>query len=329
MTCWRLARLGDRAILRIAGPDGAKLLQGICTQDMNLLSAQRAAAAAFLSPKGRVLCDSILVSHEDNIFVDCHSTVAKSLLRLLLRHKLRMPLSIEDVSGSYSILAALPTEASLAEEGEATTALPSECAEAFFADPRFETLGKRAVVKSDVADAAMQGGSATDASLYHLWRLRCAVPEGPVDLPVDSALPLNGNLDLLNFISFQKGCYVGQELTARSKHVGTVRRRMYSVVAGDSTVFDSLSSTEPGAPLAAATISTAPGNALPSAPARDSGAAKKSEEDSIPVEARLQPDGPAKVLGQMAGTMYNIGLCTVRSDQALHEAADFRRPLVA
>merc|ERR1712150_148592 len=70
------------------------------------------------------------------------------------------------------------------------------------------------------------------------------VPEGPADLPVDVMLPLHGNLDLLNFVSFTKGCYVGQELTARTKHRGAVRRRLFSVMSAASNPQGFLDSLE-------------------------------------------------------------------------------------
>merc|ERR1712070_1353876 len=100
----------------------------------------------------------------------------------------------------------------------------------FVLDPRFAALGHRALLDTEVANGLLSEGGA-ELSDYHFWRMCCAVPEGPIDLPVDVALPLYGNLDLLNFISFKKGCYIGQELTMRTKHVGAVRRRFFSVVS--------------------------------------------------------------------------------------------------
>mmetsp|Transcript_42523 Transcript_42523/g.95594 ORF Transcript_42523/g.95594 Transcript_42523/m.95594 type:complete len:331 (-) Transcript_42523:8-1000(-) len=303
---WRLVQLVDRSVLRISGDAGSQLLQGLCTQDMSILSKQKAAAAAFLSVKGRVLCDTVMVSQGDSIFIDCHHTVSQSLLKLLTRHKLRLPITLEDVSNSYRVLAALPAGSQI---GNATS-LPATCNDAFFADPRYAELGQRAVVPADVLNEVDK-----DDGAYHLWRLCCAVPEGPRDLPVDSALPLNGNLDLLNFISFSKGCYVGQELTARSKHVGTVRRRMYSVVACDAGVLEALSAADITKPLPLAAVHE--GLVLP----ESSGGAEKG----VPVEL----GNGSKPLGHMASAMHNVGLCTVRSEGALQSPDDFRRPLVA
>jgi len=190
---------------------------------MAILSQQPAVPAAFLSPKGRVLCDGLLISREpDEILVDCHKTVAKSLLRLLLRHKLRYPLKIEDVSSSYSVMALLPQGALPSSEqadgsGDRTSSLHepiSAAPDGFFTDPRLSALGHRGIFEANTTPALeVEADEAASLAAYHFWRLCCAVPEGPVDLPVDSMLPLHANLDLLGFISFTKGCYVGQELT--------------------------------------------------------------------------------------------------------------------
>merc|ERR1712070_539421 len=134
----------------------------------------------------------------------------------------------------------------------------------FVLDPRFAALGHRALLDTEVANGLLSEGGA-ELSDYHFWRMCCAVPEGPIDLPVDVALPLYGNLDLLNFISFKKGCYIGQELTMRPKHVGAVRRRFFSVISAKDepqSFIDGLR-LDPAAPLPPADLLAANGAALP------------------------------------------------------------------
>merc|ERR1712127_403179 len=92
-------------------------------------------------------------------------------------------------------------------------------------------MGQRAIMEEGEVGTLLSGGAAADLAAYHLWRVCCTIPEGPADLPVDTVLPLHANLDLLNFVSFNKGCYIGQELTARTKHRGAVRKRFFSVFA--------------------------------------------------------------------------------------------------
>jgi len=304
-----LVRLADRALLRVAGEGSSKFLQGLCTQDMGVLARQSAAPAAFLSPKGRVLCDSILVARDkDEVLIDCHSGVSKSLLRLLLRHRLREPLAIEDVSGRLASVALLPGEAAASEPPAAD----------FFADPRFAGLGHRAVLEEPAAAAAL-GEAALDLDAYHHWRVCCAVPEGPTDLPVDSVLPLHANLDLLNFISFNKGCYVGQELTARTKHRGAVRRRFFSAVAAEGGAEEFLAGLQlpPHLPLPLAPLRAAATDAALPGP--------EAEEAARAVSARRPEAETEDRVGMLHSTAGNVGLCLLKCGGAFNDAESFQQ----
>ncbi|CAK0817251.1 unnamed protein product [Prorocentrum cordatum] len=311
---WAAARLSDRGILRVAGAGSGKFLQGLCTQDVGALGAQRAVPAAFLSPKGKVLCDTILVANgADDILIDCHADAARSLLRLLKKHRLREKFQIEDVSGEVAAVALLPEEA--AGQGAAA---PTEAAVAeSFADPRFAALGRRAVLPSEAAGPPAEGADAASAlAAYHRWRVCCAVPEGPRDLPVDAVMPLHGNLDLLNFISFRKGCYVGQELTTRTKHRGAVRRRFFSVVSAEGcpAAFLEGLALEPAAPLPVRAALGARGRALPG---------EEGPAEARAVHARMQDAESSKVVGELHSVAGTAGLCALRCDRQLNSATDF------
>mmetsp|Transcript_692 Transcript_692/g.1759 ORF Transcript_692/g.1759 Transcript_692/m.1759 type:complete len:364 (-) Transcript_692:41-1132(-) len=330
----RLVGLTDRAILRVAGEGSAKFLQGLCSQDTGILATCPAAPAAFFSPKGRVLCDTILVPRGGNeILLDCHSAVSKSLLRLLLRHRLREPLTIEDVSKSHHAVALLPQQALPAEAATpaaADSAAEAEVPQEFFSDPRFSALGHRAVLCADDAATLLQGQTC-GLSAYHLWRLCCAVPEGPADLPVDSMLPLHGNLDLLNFVSFNKGCYIGQELTARTKHRGAVRRRFFSVFStagGDPEAFLGGLSLPQAAPLPMASLAAEAAAGAPplqGALAPGASGASESEEHLAARAVRARKLGaeewtPAGVLHSAA---QNVALCLLRCEGNFNSAERF------
>jgi len=335
------ARLVDRAVLRVAGDGSRHFLQGLCTQDTAILSQQPAVPAAFLSPKGRVLCDGLLISREPSeVLVDCHTTVAKSLLRHLLRHKLRHPLTIEDVSSSYSVMALLPQgmlpsseeQKTGSREGtsvsaEATSPAPDE----FFPDPRMSALGHRAILEVDSASALGEAGAAASLAAYHFWRLCCAVPEGPVDLPVDSMLPLHGNLDLLGFISFTKGCYVGQELTTRTKHRGAVRRRFFSAIAagqssGPETILDGLQ-LDPASPLPVTWLKDLEG-VLPGVQPHlnQSVSAPSPEQQDRTVTICRPGDDKEGNAGTLHSTVGSVGLCMVQCGTAYNDADSFEKP---
>eukprot|EP00929_Paragymnodinium_shiwhaense_P108673 TRINITY_DN74996_c0_g1_i1.p1 TRINITY_DN74996_c0_g1~~TRINITY_DN74996_c0_g1_i1.p1 ORF type:complete len:310 (-),score=65.50 TRINITY_DN74996_c0_g1_i1:76-1005(-) len=214
-----VTRLLDRKLLRLAGPDVHSFLQGLITADVRLLQSEVSTldaaenkrslvSAGFLSPKGRLLADCIL--HDggpDCVLVDAHKDVAGSLLRLLRRHRLRMPLEID-------------------EDGSRSVVVSQTQADGLNADPRYAGLGFRGLVAADAAAEA-------DASWYLRRRVISGVPEGPADLGVDREFPLHGNLDLLGTVCFSKGCYVGQELTARTYWRGAVRKRFVVVTTSE------------------------------------------------------------------------------------------------
>lgn len=317
----RFVHLTDRCVLRVAGEGTLKFLQGLCTQNVDLLPSKGALAAAFLSPKGRVLCDTIMVSADGDggkeVLLDCHRASAKLLHRMLLRHKLRLPLAIEDLSASHSVLAALPAAAAPGSE-DGQQALP----QGFFVDPRFAALGHRAVLEADagasLVDTGVAASGAPGPTAYHLWRLCCAVPEGPADLPTNKALPLNGNLDLLNFVSFQKGCYVGQELTHRTKFRGAVRRRFFSVVA--------LPGADPQRALEGMQLQ--PGDPLPRELAASAGAlaargADPASAEPLEVQAVPAQGGKSREVGTLTSVAGKVGLCMLKADRMLGEPKDF------
>lgn len=330
-------RLADRAILRVAGEGSAKFLQGLCTQDVSsLIPASRtcAAPAAFLSARGRVLCDVIIVASEPQEFlIDCHGGVATSLMRLMIRHRLREPLAIDDVSATHKVVASiLPASEATPSEVSDRSGGPSGLPDGFFEDPRFAALGHRGVLDAKAADSL----AAADAEVlrqYHYWRMCCGVPEGPLDLPADSALPLHANLDILNFISFSKGCYIGQELTARTKHRGAVRKRFFTVVASegdDPQAFLDRLQLAPEMPLSAAACievaGASEGTRLPGVQVlpTSSGSGDMASEEARAVIALRPGATDWKSCGLLHSVVDNVGLCLLRCDASLNHPESFR-----
>eukprot|EP00933_Yihiella_yeosuensis_P081960 TRINITY_DN95676_c0_g1_i1.p1 TRINITY_DN95676_c0_g1~~TRINITY_DN95676_c0_g1_i1.p1 ORF type:complete len:386 (-),score=73.52 TRINITY_DN95676_c0_g1_i1:70-1170(-) len=326
-----LVKLTDRAILRVAGENSGRFLQGLCTQDIIRTQQEGIAAtpAAFLSPKGKVLVDALVVPRGSNEFLlDVHRDVSKSLVRMLIRHRLREPLTIEDISEGHQAVAALPllaAEASAAAKGSDSIAQSGSSSHAtlptsFFADPRFSGLGHRAILENADALSVLGEGSAehsAELSDYHLWRVCCAVPEGPADLPVDELLPLHANLDLLNFVSFSKGCYVGQELTTRTKHRGAVRRRYFSVVASES------SDDVEGGQFAASLQNTEATDPLPPKLLRSNVVLRPEESADAEVMATKPGSADSKKVGVLHSTAANLGLCMLRCEGTFNNAENF------
>jgi folate-binding protein YgfZ len=188
-------RLADRALLRIAGEDVRGFLQGLVTQDMATMTPGTPRWAALLTPQGKVLFDFILWAEDDAILVDCEAGQRDALARRLALYRLRRPITIEPAEGSVH----------WSPDGDAGVA-----------DPRLPELGRR-WLGSDKGDAATG---------WPALRLALGVTEGAAELGQDKTLWLECNAAELNGVSFTKGCYVGQENTARMHYRAKVNRRL-------------------------------------------------------------------------------------------------------
>ncbi|KAJ8607019.1 hypothetical protein CTAYLR_006255 [Chrysophaeum taylorii] len=185
-----------RKVIALRGNDTVKVLQSLCTNDVAGWESGLL-ATAFLTNKGRVLCDAILYRTEDSsVLVDVAAESFGGLVRHLKMYKLRAQVSIE------------ATDLAVSRErvGEVL---------AGGTDPRVSGLGERFV--------SSERGPAPEVRS----RLAVGVSEGP---EIVGRIPLECNLDAINAISFSKGCYLGQELTARAKHRGAVRKRLMPLV---------------------------------------------------------------------------------------------------
>ena len=182
----------DRALIRLRGADVREFLDGLVTNTLDMLPAY----AALLTPQGKVIADFIVWADADDLLLDCDMSAAESLERRLTMYRLRRAITIER------------------DEALAVHWSP-EGAD----DPRLAALGRRWIAAP---------GEASSGWLEH--RLRLGVAEGAAEL--GDLLWLECNADELNGVSFTKGCYVGQENTARMNWRGKVNRRLFVVPSG-------------------------------------------------------------------------------------------------
>lgn len=209
-----LAHLSDRKLLRISGPDARAFLQAMIPSDIGELAEGRPLAAGLLSPQGKALFAFLLHADGDDVLLDCDTGVADALQKRLLMFRLRRAVEVA------------PTElAVFAAWGEAEPDRP--------ADPRLAALGRRWVAP---AGAHVPDAGPAD---WHAHRIAQGVPE-QAEIGQDELLWLETNARELNAVSFTKGCYVGQENTARMHHRDRVRKRLLplrlSGPAGDGRV---------------------------------------------------------------------------------------------
>jgi folate-binding protein YgfZ len=213
------AVLGDRGIVSVTGEDAVGLLQGILTNDMELLQHRPALFAGLLSPQGKILFDFIVVrSGKDRtleILLDVAADKAADLVKRLTMYRLRARATID-------------TRSDLAVEarwGAGAVTAGNSRALAVIADPRAAAMGDR--VYAPAAELSATG----DQAAYHAHRIALGIPEGGKDYNFADAFPHEANFDLTDGVSFAKGCYVGQEIVARMEHRGTVRKRVVRVTA--------------------------------------------------------------------------------------------------
>ncbi len=207
-----VAALLDRSVLSLSGPDIRTFLQGLITNDVGKLLPATPLYAALLTPQGKILFDFLLYQHGEGILVDCASTAAESLRKRLMLYRLRARVEI----------APRDDLAIVAHWAGISTVAPA------WTDPRHPELGSRAICARDALPTGLAG---PDSYLAH--RLDLGIPESE-DFGQDRTFALDADLEELHGVAFDKGCYVGQELTARMKHRGTARKRLLPVtVSGE------------------------------------------------------------------------------------------------
>jgi folate-binding protein YgfZ len=227
-----IAVLADRGAVSVTGADAAKFLQGLVTNDVeglvtnpdDLGFSAGAAHAALLSPQGKILFDFFCVRTLDGFVLDVLREKAPELVKRLSMYKLRAVVEIKDVSEDFELLALWGPNACSPGPSKGTVA---------FLDPRHPELGQRIMAEARFATdiASATNGSKVSPEIYHAHRIALGVPEGGKDYDFGDAYPHEANFDLLNGVSFTKGCYVGQEIVARMQHKSASRKRIVPVVA--------------------------------------------------------------------------------------------------
>ena len=218
--------MSDRCILRLTGPDTHDFLQGLVTNDVTGLK-RGLVYAALLTPQGKYLADFFLVPSENDVLLDVQADLGPMLLQRLSMYKLRANVGIEP--------ATLHLHRGL-------TDTPKDA----FPDPRHDALGWRAY------RAAPANADTTD---WDAIRVTHMIPETGIELHSDTFI-LEAGFEALNGVDFRKGCYVGQEVTARMKHKTTLRKGLARVALSEPA--------EPGTPIdangkAAGTLHTVSG----------------------------------------------------------------------
>ena len=249
------ALLPERGVVKVAGADARRFLNGLATNDIGKVAPGQPRFAALLTPQGKIIVDFIAVeaTAEDGggFFLDCPRALAAALVEKLTFYRLRAKVAVENLSQALGVMALWPGGAD-SEYGLC------------YADPRHPDLGTRVILPPEVAAeaAADLGAALTDADAYDAHRIALGVPRGGTDFSYGDTFPHEADMDQLAGVDFDKGCYIGQEVVSRVEHRATARSRVVpiaydefsplpgiAVMAGDKQV-GQLGSTAKGCGLA-------------------------------------------------------------------------------
>jgi tRNA-modifying protein YgfZ len=234
----KAALLSDRGVVKVAGDDARKFLNGLITSDAGRIDPARAAFAALLTPQGKIIADFIVAEAQaadgGGFFLDCPRALAATLVQRLNFYKLRAKVIIEDLCEILGVMAIW--------EGASADGKYGLC----YADPRLSELGTRCMLPPQRAAeaAAALGAELMDPSAYEAHRIAHAIPRGGLDFIYGDAFPHETDMDQLGGVDFAKGCFVGQEVVSRIEHRGTARTRVVAVRFDDFA-------PEPGTPVSA------------------------------------------------------------------------------
>jgi hypothetical protein len=223
--------LDDRGILAVSGPDRRPFLQGLVSNDVEKVGPAAARYAAFLTAQGKYLHDFMMVEAGESIWLDAEAARLGDLKRRLSMYRLRAKASLDerpDLCVAAVFGADAPAALGLSREPGAARPLGSG---AVFVDPRLASLGARAILPREEARALLTDAGLVEAEFdrYDRLRLSLGVPDGSRDLVLEKSILLEAGFDELNGVDWQKGCYIGQELTARTKYRGLVKKRLVPV----------------------------------------------------------------------------------------------------
>lgn len=231
----------DRAILRVSGADAESFLQGLFSNDVTRASVREAVYAALLTPQGKFLFDAFIHRPDPKQFLlDVAAGDIEPLQKRLTMYKLRAQVEIARAA-AYKTLLLWPS-ADAPEPGaqlNEDAALLTETARAArplgltTIDPRAEGLGLRILVESrraaEAENLAPLGAAPGELSHYNARRVRLGVPVAGDDIVREQTFPLEIGFDRIGGVDFRKGCYVGQEVSARMKHKAVLKKALYFV----------------------------------------------------------------------------------------------------
>ena len=196
-------RLKNRGQVIISRSDRKTFIQSLISNDINLLDTQKSIYSCLLTPQGKFLHDFFISESNETLIIDCEGGErSNDLAKLLNMYKLRADIDIE-------VIEDIPVYAVIGSNKYG------------YQDPRHDDIGYRSYIKPDLPEKTLDH--------WGYLRISLCIPDGSRDMIIGKSTLLECNIDKLNGVSFDKGCYIGQEITARMHYRGLVKKHLHTV----------------------------------------------------------------------------------------------------
>ena len=228
--------LKDRGVLLISGQDSKDFLQNLVTNDINKVTETQSCFSSLLTPQGKYLFDFMIVKHKDGYFLDCELNQINGLINRLNVYKLNSKIEITNLSHKFQVTV-ISNEKFISinnsKNHEGTTITYRD--DPFFIDPRNKELGARGIVNLEKLYLSIKKLELKleDSKNYYELSYNLGIAQINTKNLQEKVFGLECNFEELNGIDFKKGCYVGQENTARMKLKNKVRKKLFAIKSND------------------------------------------------------------------------------------------------
>ena len=208
----------DTIFINIAGDDRQEFLQGLITNDINACDRNNPIYSCILSPQGKFLADFFVIELDGSYLIEIHNRFFDNILQKLQLYKLKSEVIISENNSYLSCVLFINKK----------IAVPNHLIS--FQDPRNNNIGIRYILNTNNSFSFKKlGFTPVDINYYKEILMKNLIPYSPDDLIVNKSLLLENNFQNINAISWDKGCYVGQEITARMKYRALLKKKIYTL----------------------------------------------------------------------------------------------------
>ena len=208
----------DTRFINIAGDDRQEFLQGLITNDINACNRNNPIYSCILSPQGKFLADFFVIELDGSYLIEIRNRFFDNILQKLQLYKLKSKVIISENNSYLSCVLFINKK----------IAVPNHLIS--FQDPRNNNIGIRYILNTDNSSSLKKlGFTPVDINYYKEILMKNLIPYSPDDLIVNKSLLLENNFQNINAISWDKGCYVGQEITARMKYRALLKKKIYTL----------------------------------------------------------------------------------------------------